>query len=1152
MHSQAIPFQAAQNTLWAGEKLYPGKMNHRTVAVEITGEIKLDAFKETVRQIMARHEVLRANIVEGNPACLAINPSLDPQNKDIVPFTLIDASQTMSSSSLEEKQLTPGIEDLYNTLKKLNQEKLIDGPFSLLNGPLWRCLLIKFAENKFQFVMLFNHIIVDEQSIGIIMKDFSAIYNAIIKGESSHLESIPPLSLMNFIVDEAEQQRRIAYWRTKLKDLNTLNLQTDFLPQESFQFSGKRLRFTLSSNLVNKLESHPDMKGFTLNQILLASFYALLSRYSGETDICIGITSANRRHKNVKEKVMEKLVNCFFNSIPIRLTLEKDKPFTELLRQVKTSITGALKNQLPIDVVFQEALTADVKAKLQTASPFDVMFVLNKKKPTLTLANTTTTTTKEADLLHSKFINYGINLDEQEEGSYRGFLEFNTDLFKEETMLRLIGHLQKIVEYIAENPQEKIADIPLLLDEEIKLLDEFNQISTTKAFEGTVADFFHEQAKAYPDDMFIVFHPKNDNPESYLTERANYRIVDEFTTKLANHLVNLGVTPGQPIGISVTRSINLIIAILAVLKAGGTVVTLETESCDALSHKMKSANISLVITDHATTPLFSNNTVNITNQETVAVINQAGAQYKPRILNPEQLAYIMYTSGTSGPEPKGVMLMHKGFTNLLNALNAENLPPKSKVICTALPTFDAFLYDLLVALVTHGEIHLPYEDGRYIPAVIESIIGRENINYGVFLPSLLDQLNTYPDHTITMGAVPNEEKLKKLTANPNAGVIVENGIGHTETGICLSKHKYIPGAKPNLNGKPIRNMRTYILDPQTLSRCPIGVPGELFVAGPGVAKGYLNHPELTKEKFITVVYDKEHQVFKRCPPGETNPDSIILYATGDRVCYQLLDKNTVSAEFLGRMDSQIKMNGVRIDPGVIGSVLRNHPLVKDIVVLSNGDNTFLTAYVVPKKEGLTYETLYTEFNDYLAKKTLIPPMAYPKAFCVLSELPITKNGKIDTHSLRSTPNLLPSPSLIPLTEMQSTLQKIWANVLHKPKEVIDINKSFRDLGGHSLLFAALNVELEKQFPELQGGYIASVSKQMTIVSLEAAILLDSKKPEKPPEMITPDVYKTDNSSVIFKKEKNKKKEPSHANVATVNDNPSSSQLSAIKPRRFNQ
>lgn len=1073
---------ATQKNLMLLEKLYPGSINnHRSVAVEIRGPIDLEAFKQALLHVTVRHEMLRA-VVSDSPSqlCFEILP------EERVPFEFWNASTD---------EATPAVTELVDTLNLLNKKAFITTPFNLQDGPLWRCALIQFKPDVYQFVMLFNHIIVDEASIGVIFRDLSLSYNGFLNnGKAPELETIPSITELTLDLPQVETEKRVTYWRKKLEGFNPLTLQTDYPAQNAFKFTGRRLSFKLDKDIIYPLMHNPQLQGASLNQILLANLYALLYRYSGDNDICLGITSSNRRFNGVEEKTVDKLVNCFFNSIPVRIAFEKTTVFTDLVYQVKTALSEGLKNQLPPDLILEEALSQETRSALRTATLFNTLLVLNRKKPTLTLDGTTATNPIELDLGRCKFPYFGINLDELDDDSYQGFLEYNTDLFSEETMTRLIEHFKQSIRYIALHPKCEIGTIPLILDAEKTLIRRLNGTEKPPVIRELLPDFLHQQALEAPDKIAVVFHAENDAPE-----RITYREFDERTSQLANYMRLHGVNPGENVGVSVTRSSNLVIAIFAALKAGAVLIPMETEACTILNHKLDSNQFAMIIVDQATSGLFGAGKqvlLNLDNYKTKYTISCEPKTYVSPQITPESPAYVMYTSGTSGdkPNPKGVVVAHRSLHNLLNALADEELPPHTKALGTASSTFDAFLYDPLAAWVALGEFHFTFANGRYSPQIVSNIVKNEKIHLGVFLPQFLSTLSPQLPFkkVFSMGAPPDAE-IMDMWADANPYRVLYNALGHTETGIWLTKQRYQPGMDHTLIGQPIRNMQIFILNPDDFSLCPIGVEGEIYVAGPGLAIGYLNNPQLTSEKFPLVSYDPETGNFTK--QQVQSPNTIRLYATGDLACYRPLPSGELSIKFIGRKDREIKLNGIRVDLEEVEGILKAHKLVKNVAVMPNKDYTALIAYIVPHDAAIAPEALWSKIRMYLST-TLLPSVAYPSVYFAIPEMPLTPNGKINLRALPQQPE----PTIVitvPLTPLQTKIRRVWSRILRIPEESIGLTQSFRQLGGNSLQLAKMEIALNAerlnhgiQFPEYIG--INVLSNHMTISSLADSLTPSQK------------------------------------------------------------
>lgn len=1104
-----LRLQASQRSMASLEKLYHGSIsNHRNVAIEIKGAINQEIFLQAFSEIVKRHSILNAHLDEDEEG-----PFLNLNSKEkssAICFNYFDASHLQSA---------PHVLDLYETLKQINKESFIESPFDLDRGPLYRLALVKIKENVHQLLMLFNHIIIDESSIGIILQDLSTCYNAIFNQKNHDLANIFPLTTYDFSIKNESYQTRLEYWKEQLTDLNALNLPTDYLPI-SFQFKGKRHRFKLEKSLVNKINHTDILKDITLNQKILACLFVLLHRYSDQTKICVGITSANRRFESVPQEIANRLVNCFFNSIPILPSFSENSTFVDLALEVKKVLSNGLKNQLPIDVIYEEALSSETTSKLTFASPFNILFVLNQKKPTLTLENTSASYPVELDLGRCKFP-FGLNLDEVDDG-FECFIEYNTDLFNETTIKRIAQHLLTILDYVAKDPNCIIANIPFLLDEEKTLINNYNKTELAPVFNGCVHEFFQQQAEKFPNDIAVVFHCENGTKET-----ITYQALDIASSFLTAHLLKLGVKPGNTVGICLPSSINYIIAILGVMKAGGVFVPTEPDilAKEVLNYKISTTQASVVIVDDHSSPLIDNSSLHLLNMNLLYHLEQTShAEYSSfPVVDLKDPVYIMFTSGSSGetPMPKGVISLHQGFTNLLNGLSSQFLKEGLKTISTAPPDFDAILYDFLVAIVTHGQIHLIFNEGRYSPQILHEISIKENIDYGVFMPYTLDLLDPQDPYStiVCMGASPHEETLV-LWKNANPERKVYNAFGVTEAGICNSFFLFEPGQNCTIIGTPIPNIQIHILD-KYLRPCPLGVRGQVYISGPGVAAGYLNHPELTKKKFFSLSFDADTFSFRINETSSRRPN---FYATGDYGCY-VLTKDGLAVRFMGRMNRFVKLLGaLLIDLNMVESILNKHPLVQNVIVKANKDETALTAYIIPSTPHVDFTVISQEISDYL-HTTMLPAIAHPHSIHILPSWPLTPNGKIDLNQLPETLDTPISELSEPTSDLQALLQDLWAKALHRSdKNQIAIDKSFQALGGKSLSLAKLewliNIVHKTELNLMETAYIGFniLKKSMTIASLE--IDLQPYLNFTPCiEFLPPNVFFDGNSIVFFQSKK---------------------------------
>lgn len=902
--------------------------------------------------------------------------------------------------------------------------------------------------------------------------------------------------------NEKNQQAKIAYWNQQLADLALLKIQPDYPHAKRVKHLENQIHFKMDSMSRAALKKIAAANNTTLSNVLLAGIYTLLYRYTAETDICIAI--AGKTQSGLDQNTHQDTL------IPIRTHLDKENFFNELIQVIETNIKTAFDNELPLNDILQL-----LKKETDTFSQnplFNVICQINESKNALE--------SHEPNKEFSPCENFKFYFNIQNE-SVQGFLIYNANLFKQETVQRLIDQLQILLIHAADDPTKKISQISFLTEKEKLHLNKFNQKVTPTPSNDFIHLIFSRIAKAHPKKTAIVFHDENNKFES-----ITYEDLDKLTDSLAAYLKNIEIGPEKTIGVSVTRSINLIIAIIAIFKAGGVVVPMESnldcsESRESiLYHKITDALVDTVIVDNNTINLFSGYPgklfrLNIEEERYLHLVKKLGLTYQPPKLNGNNLAYIIYTSGTTG-EPKGVMIEHTGLTNMAYAIEDRNLQTNSKILCTAPHTFDCFFFEMLEWLNVHGEFHFINEKERLCPEVQEKIMRTFDINCATLLPDIIKNIN--PENlpslydVISMGATPHKEVLEQWH---RLGKVIRNEYGPTEATICSTVNPFKPGKSYTNIGKPIRNCNMFILDPNGME-CPLGVPGELYIGGIGLARGYVGKPELTALKFPTMIFNpidrsfsletftprvsdyclqfetktKENNLKRLVTTTKTTrkriksdtdqqPKKVRLYSTGDLARYELDVDNQLSIDFLGRKDRQIKIHGVRIEIDGIEAILRKQPSIKDVYLSPNETKDYLIAYVVPKNSNkITRE----ELENYL-KLTSIPVVAWPQVIIELEKLPINKNGKLNIKALPRPEQEASLPAT--LTPLENNLCRIWAEVLHCDQ--INLTKTFKQHGGDSLSLAILETKLNRTLPLNKKIGINILNKDITITQLETLL-----------------------------------------------------------------
>jgi len=1090
-----FPLFASQRAMWFFERntIQPDRETpyHHTVAMSISGEINIPLFKMALSELAQRHEMLRSKIVESNHQ---VYWHLDQQME-----------LALSTIKINNFKTIPPIENLACTLDDLGHKDIVKKPFDLQTGPLWRCVLLEYSPTQFQLLFVFHHLIMDVTSQNIFLHDLSCIYNAFLNQTSYQLPAIPSLQAVvteNEIHTYAQhpsaiiKNNKLEYWKNRLEDLTIIQPYSDY-PAKTFNFSGDRINFKITAEKITALKEIAQQHNTSTNKILIALIFIVIYNHTSETDICIGIPSANRR--NFSDAV-DHIIHCFMNSIPLRVKINTDLSFVDFIKMINEQLSSALENQLPIDIITQQALSTTTKKSLRIASPFNLLCNFNDIKTALSLSGAQSSPPIELNLYRTKVENFGFNFDKQPDGSYQGFLEFNTQLFKAESMQDLIQHLFTACDYIIKNTYTNISTIPIITEKEKKLYEQFNNAQKNELNnEHFIHSIFTKITEEHPEKTSIIFHGENGHIQT-----ISYKELDAQINELAVYLINLGIGPEKTIGVCIRRSIDLIVAFLTIFKIGGTLVPLETDGsisspASLLLNKISESHLDIILVDSRTKPIFigKQNQLFLINIEDKNLIRRVNKEliltYHEPKLSLNHLAYIMYTSGNTG-KPKGVMIEHRGLINLYESLLTErDLPENGNVLSTAPPTFDAIIFEILEWLRTKGTLHLIYDEGRLSSIILEKIIRDFNIHCVTLLPEIIKNLNpaNLPSlkDVISMGAIPSAEMFNQWI---ELGIKIRNEWGPTETTICGSNNILALEKLHSEIGVPIKGTSISILDPHG-KICPPNVPGELYVAGNNLARGYINNKELTKERFPFLIFNSNNYSFQPAMPKKRKWDqknipsdkSIRFYRTGDLGCY-IIRENKLSINFLGRIDkTQVKINGVRIELPGVENILRHHPNIQDAHIQLHKNKDGLIAYIVLKPDiTLTKK----DIDDYLKTTSLIP-VAWPKIIIPIDRLPINKNGKIDTDALPE-PTVSNTPSIeAPKTELQKKLAKLCAEAFYCDANSIDIHTPFQELGGTSFSIALLEARVNQECMSSYGNKIISFkAKNLSIAQLEKMII----------------------------------------------------------------
>eukprot|EP00362_Geleiidae_sp_MMETSP1317_P001725 CAMPEP_0201286064 /NCGR_PEP_ID=MMETSP1317-20130820/114215_1 /ASSEMBLY_ACC=CAM_ASM_000770 /TAXON_ID=187299 /ORGANISM="Undescribed Undescribed, Strain Undescribed" /LENGTH=1042 /DNA_ID=CAMNT_0047612527 /DNA_START=351 /DNA_END=3479 /DNA_ORIENTATION=+ len=949
----------------------------------------------------------------------------------------------------------------WNENKLKRQVKAVyERPFILEKGPLMRTHLFTRSESDHVLLFTFHHIISDGWSLWMIIDELQKLYSAQKTGSKTSLPSILS-SYADFVQWQSEMLNSSRgeslwnYWKNQLSgDLPVITLPIDHPRPVMQTFNGATYSFELDEELSEKIKNLAKAEGVTLFMLLLAAYEVLLYRYTGQEDILVSSATTGRTNRKFAN-----VMGYFINLIVLRADFASNLTFKKFLNHTRETVLGAIKNQ---DYPFASLVK---KLQIKRDSSYSPLvqtgFILQRPQQFSTLVD-------DAE----KRINWGgLEIEVfgmgQEEGFYDlrlevfetkesllGELKYNTDLFNSDTITRIAGHFRTLMEEIVANSEQRIRELPLLTKEEKhQIIVEWNDTKADYPKDRCIHQLFEEHVEKDPYAVAVVFEE----------QKLTYSELNNRANQLAHYLQALGVKLETLVGICMERSLEMIIGLLGILKAGGAYVPLDPQyPKERLSFMMDDTQSPILLTQSKLIGSLPEHKAKVvcldTSWDTVGKESEKNVNSD---VKSDNLAYVIYTSGSTG-KPKGVMLEHSGLCNVSSSqIKLFNVNPSSNVLQFSSLSFDAATFEFVMAMLSGATLCLGKREDLLPGPNLIQLLEDLNVTIVTLPPSALANL-PYKDllalRTIT---VAGELCSSKLVEHWAEGREFFNLYGPTEGTIWTTAAKCTSSDKKPPIGRPINNTQVYILD-ANLQLVPIGVPGELHIAGIGLARGYLNRIELTREKFIPNPFDHD----------EANSR---LYKTGDLVRY-LPDGNI---EYLGRIDDQVKIRGFRIEPGEIEILLGKHLDVKEVVIIVREDqpgDKRLVAYLVPRRE----KTLNIgELRSFLKQK--LADYMIPSAFLILEAMPLTPNGKVDRKALLAVDIELTRETefVAPSTSTQKSIAKIWAEVLKIEK--VGVQDNFFEIGGDSLLLvhvhSKLQKKLEMEFP------IADLFQYPTIHSL---------------------------------------------------------------------
>ncbi|MEO7766084.1 MAG: amino acid adenylation domain-containing protein, partial [Ferruginibacter sp.] len=1009
-----IPLSFSQERLWFIDRLEGSVLYHIPAVLRLKGKLNQDALLFSLKSITNRHEVLRTVILENDGEAYQ---HIMPQ--DGLQISIIDGS---------------AFEEHPEALQK-NIEKLINDPFDLSKDHMLRATLITINEQEHVLVVTMHHIASDGWSISIIVKEVVELYSSFDEGRPA---TLVPLAIQyadfsiwqrNYLKDEV-LDRRIAYWKEKLLGVAPLQLPLDFSRPPIQSIKGASSDFTIDKDLSAALVLLSQQQGVTLFMTLLAAFKVLMHRYTGQQDICVGTPIAGRQQQEVED-----LIGFFVNTLALRSEVHSADSFTSLLQQVKKTTLEAYAHQ---ELPFEKVVEVVVKERDLGRSPlFQVMFIFQNTPDIPTLRFGEMQLVRESSGHNTSKFELTFNIT----GDIRGFqvsVGYCTDLFRQQTISRMMIHFKELLHSIVKSPAQQIGLLHMLCNsDEHQLLVDFN--NTQRAFpdEDSVISLFEKQAAKTPLATALVFEG----------EKLSYERLNELSNQLAHYLSFLGVKEQTLVPICIERGVGMIVGILGILKAGCAYVPIDPEyPVDRIQYMLEDCGANLVVCSkegRLKLPVSGSFDVVELEGNGDAIKEQPVSNQSIKIA-PQQLAYVIYTSGSTG-KPKGVMIEHASVVNLLTSICDEvDFTAGSAFLSVTTFSFDICYLEFFVPLICGGKlIVVPREvamDGIKLVKRLSDHLPTHMQGTPSTWQLLLDSEWENPEGIkILIGGEAVKENLKDALTQRGS---VYNLYGPTETTIWSAIKKLETNEKV-LIGQPLANTSIYIVNDQQ-QLCIPGVMGEICIGGIGLARGYINLPSLTAEKFIA-------------DPFEQHAGSR-LYRTGDLGRW-LSDGNI---ECIGRKDDQVKIRGYRIELGEIETILLQNSMVKEAVVVAKEDkegNKRLVGYVVAEED---FDR--TAIIAYLENK--LPVYMVPRLWVELASLPLTANGKVDKKALPEVEatEQLSHEYIAPRTSTESKLAGIWQALLHVAQ--VGIRDNFFELGGHSLLamrvVSAIRRELETE------------------------------------------------------------------------------------------
>jgi amino acid adenylation domain-containing protein len=1031
-NGRPAPLSLSQEQVWVNSNLAGAlPVYNETMTVFRRGPLDPQILERAIGEIIRRHEVWRTtfDVVDGQPVQVVHPPTgaFKISQVDLTCLPQIDRKkEAVRMASEEAKQL-----------------------FDLNRGPLLRATLYDLSEDDHQLFMVFHHIIFDGMTAyRVFLPELAAIYRAFSEGESSPLPE-PPIQYSDFAcwqretADGAASAKHLDYWTKQLEgEPPVLAWPNDFPRPAAQTFRGVLRNASLAPDLIQPLRNLSLQARCSLYTTLLAGMSALLHRYTGQTDVILGGLSACRHTPE-----SESILGCFMNPIPLRVDLSGNPTFRVLLARTREVVLGGLDHE---EMSFAQIVSELRLRPDASRNPlFQIIFAL---EPDVSSVDPQWDLSLEDFSSGASKVDLSIVLDDRG-NKVSGPLVYNPDLFEDSTIQRLMAHWNALLRSAVANPDLPISLLQFLSPEEKQqILCDWNRTAVDYPKNRCVHELFEAQVARHPENCAVVFR----------AQQVTYRELNERANRLAHRLIELGVGSDVVVGVCVERSVEMIVALLGVLKAGGAYLPLDPEyPSEQLGFMLRDCGVRFVVTCGAAGARVPTNGISLVPVEDAQFTNTKSNNPGVRV-EANNLVYVIYTSGSTG-NPKGVEIQHRSVARLLFGIDYCDLDETQAVLQFAHFNFDVATLEIWGALLHGGKLVL-YPTNVLSVKELGELLRAHRVTTAVITASWFNvtmdedpQALASLQQIIVGGEALSVSHIRRaMQLLPN--VKFTNGYGPTEATMLACCHKIRNVPSPSATsipiGSPIANTQCYILD-QNLQPVPVGIKGELYIGGVGLARGYRNRPELTKASFIR-------------NPFSDDPQSR-LYKTGDAA--RFLPDGAI--DYLGRLDDQVKIRGFRVELGQVEAILRKHPKVKDAAcaVAGENNNKLLVAYLVFRNGS---QASSSEMREYA--RTMLPPYMVPDRFVTLGTIPLGRHGKADRHSLPAPDTatvVAPRIPAAPQDDVEREMVQLWEKLFSR--EPIGCDDNFFSLGGNSLLAAKLLVRVEKSF-----------GKRLSLASLVAA------------------------------------------------------------------